>query len=277
MKHLRALLVASTSLTVTAALAVLADPRTLAEAAAGPDRALAATAPDALLGDLAGLLAWAGGTALLLGVAAAAAATLPGRLGRLADRVAGALTPRLLRRLVRTAVTVTVVAGPLAAALPATAATAPSGARGAVAGPSFPPPAGPADLPAGGEVPLPEIAPPRGAVPDLLAPDPPPDPAPPPAAAPDLLAPTETPLLPTTVTAAAPPEAAGAVTVRPGDSLWQLAADRLGADATTAAVATAWPRWWQANRQVIGDDPDLLHAGQRLVPPAADNARGDAS
>jgi nucleoid-associated protein YgaU len=55
--------------------------------------------------------------------------------------------------------------------------------------------------------------------------------------------------------------------VRRGDSLWSLAARHLGAGATDAEIAAAWPRWFDANRAVIGDDPDLLRPGQRLRPP----------
>ncbi|MGN6330748.1 MAG: LysM peptidoglycan-binding domain-containing protein [Motilibacteraceae bacterium] len=57
------------------------------------------------------------------------------------------------------------------------------------------------------------------------------------------------------------------VAVRPGDSLWTLTTRHLGPGATAAQVADAWPRWWAANRDVIGDDPDLLRPGQLLRPP----------
>ena len=64
------------------------------------------------------------------------------------------------------------------------------------------------------------------------------------------------------------PGPAGSVVVRPGDSLWRLAAEHLPSTARRADVAAAWPAWWSANRAVIGPDPDLLHPGQRLaVPP----------
>ncbi len=66
---------------------------------------------------------------------------------------------------------------------------------------------------------------------------------------------------------APPPAAAADLVVRPGDTLWQLAAARLPAGSPPAAVAAAWPAWWSANRAVIGDDPDLLLPGQHLVPP----------
>ena len=58
------------------------------------------------------------------------------------------------------------------------------------------------------------------------------------------------------------------VVVRPGDSLWSIAADSLGPARTSRAVAAAWPRWWVANRAVVGPDPDLIVPGQRLRPPA---------
>lgn len=57
------------------------------------------------------------------------------------------------------------------------------------------------------------------------------------------------------------------VTVAAGDTLWDIAGDHLGHDATTADIAAAWPAWFVANRQVIGDDPDLIFPGERLAPP----------
>ncbi|MBA2696083.1 MAG: LysM peptidoglycan-binding domain-containing protein [Actinobacteria bacterium] len=58
------------------------------------------------------------------------------------------------------------------------------------------------------------------------------------------------------------------VTVRRGDTLWSIAADRLGGSATIEQVAQAWPAWYAANRDVIGPDPDLILPGQQLHPPA---------
>ncbi|HEY6794405.1 MAG TPA: LysM peptidoglycan-binding domain-containing protein [Kineosporiaceae bacterium] len=58
-----------------------------------------------------------------------------------------------------------------------------------------------------------------------------------------------------------------AVVVRRGDTLWDLAARYLGPSATDAEIAQAWPRWFTANRSVIGPDPNRLRPGQRLVPP----------
>lgn len=67
----------------------------------------------------------------------------------------------------------------------------------------------------------------------------------------------------------APPAAPQDVTVRPGDSLWRLAATRLPENASDARIARTWPSWWAANRGVIGADPDLLHPGTRLTAPPA--------
>ncbi|MCW2598982.1 MAG: hypothetical protein JWM02_811 [Frankiales bacterium] len=61
--------------------------------------------------------------------------------------------------------------------------------------------------------------------------------------------------------------------VQPGDSLWAIAARHLGSQVSDAQVARAWPRWWAANRAVVGDDPDLIQPGARLVPPARNQTR----
>jgi hypothetical protein len=58
------------------------------------------------------------------------------------------------------------------------------------------------------------------------------------------------------------------VTVHRGDTLWAVAARHLGPDASDVQVAREWPRWYAANREVIGDDPDLLVPGQQLRPPS---------
>jgi nucleoid-associated protein YgaU len=63
------------------------------------------------------------------------------------------------------------------------------------------------------------------------------------------------------------------VVVRRGDTLWSIAARHLGPGATDAEIAEQWPRWWQANRGQIGDDPDLLLPGQVLVAPAEGGVR----
>lgn len=67
------------------------------------------------------------------------------------------------------------------------------------------------------------------------------------------------------------PVTAGVVTVRPGDTLWRLAADQLPDDASLADVAAACRAWHHTNRAVIGPDPDLILPGQQLTPPQLEN------
>ncbi|GAA3514089.1 hypothetical protein GCM10022234_06160 [Aeromicrobium panaciterrae] len=62
------------------------------------------------------------------------------------------------------------------------------------------------------------------------------------------------------------------VVVRPGDTLWAIAARSLPPGASNAEIAHACDRWYAANRAVIGDDPDLIHPSQHLTPPTKDRS-----
>lgn len=62
------------------------------------------------------------------------------------------------------------------------------------------------------------------------------------------------------------------VVVRPRDTLWAIARASLDSHADVAATARACDRWYQANRDVIGDDPDLIQPGQRLAAPSEDHS-----
>lgn len=57
-------------------------------------------------------------------------------------------------------------------------------------------------------------------------------------------------------------------TVVAGECLWRIAAsvlaERHGRPPTSAEIAGFWPRIYEANRAVIGDDPDLILVGQVL-------------
>ena len=57
------------------------------------------------------------------------------------------------------------------------------------------------------------------------------------------------------------------VAVRPGDSLWTIAARRLPADASDREITEGWQELYARNRGVIGDDPSLIRPGQQLVLP----------
>jgi len=60
---------------------------------------------------------------------------------------------------------------------------------------------------------------------------------------------------------------AGAYVVRPGDSLWSIAHAH---PAPRGDVETRWRAIWRHNRDVVGDDPDLIHPGQALRLPGTD-------
>lgn len=60
----------------------------------------------------------------------------------------------------------------------------------------------------------------------------------------------------------------GTVVVHRGDTLWDIAAAALGEGATDAEILRAVVQWHHANRDVVGDDPDLIRPGQVLRAPA---------
>jgi nucleoid-associated protein YgaU len=62
------------------------------------------------------------------------------------------------------------------------------------------------------------------------------------------------------------------VVVRSGDSLWSIARDDLGPQATDRAVTARWHAVYAANRIRIGPDPDLIEPGQRLRLPRKDRS-----
>jgi nucleoid-associated protein YgaU len=64
------------------------------------------------------------------------------------------------------------------------------------------------------------------------------------------------------------------VVVRAGDSLWSIAAARLGPSPPAGAVARAWPRWYAANADRIGPDPGLIHPGLLLRDPGTASPSG---
>ena len=76
-----------------------------------------------------------------------------------------------------------------------------------------------------------------------------------------------------TAAAPAPGPDVEEVVVRRGDTLWDISARHLGPQATAQDVAESWPRWYAANRDVIGEDPHLIRPGQRLVAPTAGGTR----
>ncbi|ACL40400.1 conserved hypothetical protein [Pseudarthrobacter chlorophenolicus A6] len=60
----------------------------------------------------------------------------------------------------------------------------------------------------------------------------------------------------------------GTVAVLAGDTLWDIVRTQLGSNASDIDVALEWPRWYEANKAVIGQNPDVLLPGQVLQPPS---------
>lgn len=196
---------------------------------------------DGLVGLGALLGAWLAAAWLVVGLTVAAVAELSAAAGGALDRLARRMVPPALRRMVHVAAGATVVTSGLT--LPA------SGALGQI-GPS---PMPELDRPVPVVAELPPLTSPTPQAPSFASPNP---------TSPAATGTTRSPTGPgpdQTV-----PEV---VVVEPGDTLWHIAAVRLDPHPTNAEIAKTWPRWYAANRTVIGADPDLIFPGQRLQPP----------
>jgi len=232
--------VCATVLGSAAALAgCAARPIQLVNGLHSPRAWVADVGPDAAVAVLAGALLWLVALWTAIALSATALALLPGRLGLIAGSVSGRLSPAVLRRMVAAAAGTSILISPVAGFAEPAGHAAPAGV-----GTSTTLAPGPALATAG--PPLATAAP---------------------APAPEL-----TVGLPMDRSGARQPAvrgrlASGPVTVRPGDSLWTIAAHRLGNAPTAARIHAEWPRWYAANRQLIGADPNLLHPGASLQAP----------
>lgn len=235
--------------------------------------------------------------------AAAAGSRLPGAGGAVARRLLTAITPIVLRRVVMTAAGISVAAGLAACGSPGTVTdsqpTAPTAAIVTTAagadslGIDLDWPVAVPAAPATGTLAAERPAAASSASAHRRAPDmtPPAATPQPPAdsgagARPEAPIPTATPPAfpgvaagPTTMPGRpdAPPvlAATAGVIVRPGDSLWSIAAAHLPDDATPARIDAAWRAWYRANRDVIGPNPNLVIPGQVLHAP--DEGAADAA
>jgi LysM repeat protein len=198
-----------------------------------------------------GCALWLAALWLGVGLAAALLTALPGLLGRVAGATARRLLPGLLVRITAGAAGLSVLAAPALAG-----ASTPNITPGFTPAPgaSSTAPSWPLDHPQpGAAVPWPS--------------DPP---ASTPARPDSALTPASTSTSTSTEQLASPNQ----ITVRPGDSLWALAARSLPPGATAAQVAASWPALYAANRPQIGSNPALIHPGQILQasPPPSGSA-----
>ena len=193
---------------------------------------------------LAGL--WLVAAWLAVGITASVAAALPGGAGRLGAGIAHVVLPRTLYRIVAGATGLGVLV------TPGLATAAPTSSPASVASSATPTPYWPTDAP----VPTPHWPTDATAHRGEHRPTPPqhrrhshPD---------------------------HHPDAARTVVVQSGDSLWSIAAEHLSGRPTPRRIAVAWPRWYAANRPVVGDDPNVIVPGQHLHTPSEGTAPSEA-
>jgi nucleoid-associated protein YgaU len=225
------------------------DWRSIAAGLRDPGAWIARAGADTVVSTLAATALWVVCVWLGLALLSVLAGALPGTAGVIARSFASAAVPAILRRAVAGTLGVGILVAP-AAALASPVPSPTSSARSAS-------PALPSPLPApswpsarAGSA-QPTIATPGW--PSTAEPIPrPPGGTGPPAARDDRRQ---------------PPAANESVVVRPGDSLWVIAAARIGRPASDDQVAVAWPRWYVANRVEIGSDPNLIKPGQILHAP----------
>lgn len=211
---------------------------------------------DELLALGAATLAIAIAAWLILGTVLELLSHVPGRIGRTAQVWAARLTPALARRVA--AFVIGVGVGVAGGPSQAVASTRPGSSAASIADPGFVPTQSSPDRAASDP----------GFTPRAVAPD----------FSPTPINPGFTPTAPRVRPQADPgllggrvsPSTDREVVVHRGDTLWSIAARHLGPQASDAEIAQAWPRWFDLNRGLIGDDPDLLLPGQILRVPGAD-------
>jgi hypothetical protein len=225
-----------------------------------PQRWVQSVGADSAAVTLVGALLWLASVWLAVALVAGIWSLLPGRLGALGSAIGGHLMPAMLRRLVMGAAGASLLLSPTSAFAGVSHAVPAHGTPGHMSNtqqknmttvtligwptdrdlhpPAPPPVSWPTDK---------ALRTPRNAGAPM---------------APDGAVPRQ-------LTNAARTPHDSVITVQPGDSLWLIAAHRLGANATPAKIAAEWPRWYAANEETIGADPDLLTQGVRLSTPAS--------
>lgn len=276
---------------LSALIALRPDVGALATDLTAPHAWVASAGADIAASTLAGAALWCVAVWLGVGLTAAAATQLPGTLGRLARAVSRAVLPGAVYRVVAGAAGLGVLFAPVAAGAltaPRLAGGGPTVTSSAVV-PSIPSPIWPATTlspadahgPSVGTRPEVTTAPNTKPMPTPTWPSSPVTRMPPipkratgsaagsaPAPVPRAVHPRPARHSRATQPVTKAPIPGRAVVIRSGDSLWRVAAARLGRKATPANIADSWPQWYAANRAAIGDDPGLIRVGQVLQPPA---------
>jgi resuscitation-promoting factor RpfA len=241
---------------------------------------------DALLVLVVAVLAWACFAWLALGTLLMSLSLIPGALGSACGSLADRLTPAVYRRAARVALGISVAAGPVLGALPANAATVDQPTQAAAAAQLLPGLDRPGSIDSQvdrqlpGAVQLPALDRPGGldrpgsldqpGGGDVLDQLPMPDrPVSDHGTGQAGLPNPDRPISrdPVTRPAVRHVDDQQQVVVKRGDNLWNIAKASLPDGATNAEINREWHRWYDTNRQVIGDNPDLILPGQILTPP----------
>jgi hypothetical protein len=232
----RAVRLGTVTLADAAALLTLRPHLRLLSDLRAPHAWVARVGIDGAVAEFAAAALWLAACWLAVGLLAAAIGAAPGSCGRVGARIAATLLPRAVYRVVAGAAGLGIALTPVAAG-----AIAQPHAPSATVSPAWPTSTAPTPL-------WPSLPHVRAA-----APDPHTHPRP--------------------RSAQASPASARQVVVAPGDSLWSIAASHLD-HPSAARVAAAWPRWYAANRAVIGTDPNSIIAGQVLDVPVQHREKG---
>ena len=238
---------------------------------------------DRAIGQLSAAVLWCVAAWIAVGIVAGLVGALPGRVGRMGHVVVPYLLPRIASKAIAAAVGLSIAFIPVAAGAspaPTAAPTAPPTTAASLAAPTWPTDIGSprsassaSSTPEAASATAPAATAPTDTAPTVTAPT---------VTAPTVTAPVSSTASISTAAPAAPlPErkaqpsppsggsggSGGSVSVAPGDSLWRIAARRLGPGATDAQIAVAWKQWYAANVSAIGSDPALIHPGSVLEPP----------
>lgn len=231
---------------------------------------------DDLLFLVVAVLVWVCFAWLALGGLLTFLSELPGAIGSACGAMAEKVTPAAYRNVAKIALGISVAAGPLMGALPANAAPVDNPAQAAAAAqlPSLDRPSSTGTImPAAAQLPSldrPAGAPATGPEANLPMPD-----------RPQSSNPGSTLPMPDRPSAeqtgnqaqqqaqhrAQQQQQQGQHVVKRGDTLWDIAKDRLGPGASAQEITNEWHRWYEANKNVIGEDPDLILPGQVLHAP----------
>ncbi len=229
----------------------------VADGLARPGRWLDVAGPDVAVAALCTALLWLAAAWIAVGLAAGLGSRLPGAVGRTCARCTQVVVPRVLLRVVIGTAGLGVLAAPAAQAAQAAPAGWTSAAHPTSSG--VPSPTWPVTPSVQTPSASTSVAPPTWPASST------------PTSTPTQLPASTPPCCKWPTWTATPPSTARPSTrsqVRRGDSLWLLAARRLGARADTTDITQYWPEIYRANRDVIGDDPSVIRPGQVLDLPA---------